>query len=91
MKSSTTPDFWAAYRALPQNVRELARKNYRLWQENTSHRSLHWKQLTPGLWSVRIGLKYRALARVRDDTAYWFWIGTHNEFDNIIGQFISGR
>jgi hypothetical protein len=42
-------------------------------------------------WSVRIGLKYRALARVRDDTAYWFWIGTHNEFDNIIGQFISGR
>jgi hypothetical protein len=33
MTSSTTPDFWAAYRALPQNVRELARKNYRLWQE----------------------------------------------------------
>src|SRR6266508_1325378 len=32
------------------------------------------------------GLKYRALARVRHDTAYWFWIGTHNEFDNIIGQ-----
>ena len=91
MKSSTTPDFWAAYRALPQNVREVARKNYRLWQENTSHPSLHWKQLAPGLWSVRIGLKYRALARVRDDTTYWFWIGTHNEFDNIIGQFISGR
>ena len=69
MKSSTTPDFWAAYRGLPQNVRELARKNYRLWQENTSHRSLDWKQLTPGLWSVRIGLKYRALQRLRDRAA----------------------
>jgi len=27
MKSSTTRDFWAAYRALPQNVREVARNN----------------------------------------------------------------
>jgi hypothetical protein len=23
------------------------------------------------------------------DTAYWFWIGTHNEFDKIIARFIS--
>jgi len=38
----------------------------------------------PGVRSIRIGLQYRALARIRGDTAYWFWIGTHNEFDNIV-------
>jgi len=90
MKSSTTPDFWESYRALPLNVRDLARKTYQIWQANPSHGSLHWKPLAPGLWSVRVGLRYRALARVRGDTAYWFWIGTHNDFDKIIGRFISG-
>jgi hypothetical protein len=39
----------------------------------------------------RVGLRYRALARVRADTAYWFWIGTHNDFDKIIRRFVSGR
>ena len=89
MKSSTTPDFWTAYQVLPERVRNLARKNYLLWQENPAHPSLHWKQLAPGLWSIRVGLQYRALARVRDNTAYWFWIGSHNEFDKIIARFIS--
>jgi hypothetical protein len=80
MKSSTTPDFWEAYRSLRENVRNVARKTYQLWQANPNHPSLHWKQLAPGLRSVRVDLQYRALARVRGDTAYWFWIGTHNEF-----------
>ena len=91
MKSLTTPDFWTAYQVLPQSVRNLARKTYRLWQENPNHPSLDWKPLASGLWSARVSLRYRALARVRGDTAYWFWIGSHNEFDNKIAQFVSKR
>jgi hypothetical protein len=91
MKSLTTPDFWAAYQALPQRMHDLARKTYQLWRDNPGHPSLHWKPLAPGLWSVRVGLRYRALARVRGDIAYWFWIGSHSEFDNIIARFISQR
>jgi len=49
MKSSTTPDFWAAYQVLPERVRNIARKTYQLWQENPRHPSLHWKQLAPGV------------------------------------------
>lgn len=30
MNHSTTPDFWEHYNALPQEVRELADKNYDL-------------------------------------------------------------
>jgi hypothetical protein len=89
MKSSTMPDFWEWYGALPQKVRDTACKTYQLWQANPKRGSLHWKPLAPGLWSVRVGLQYRARARVRGDTAYWFWIGTHNDFDKIIRRFIS--
>jgi hypothetical protein len=59
-------------------------------RQNPGPGSLHWKPLVPGLWSVRVGLRYRALARVRGNTAYWFWIGTHNQFDKIMKRFISG-
>ena len=90
MKSLTTPDFWEAYRALAQNVRELARKTYQLWQANPNHPPRQWKLLAPRLWSIRVGLRYRAPARVRGDTTYWFSIGTHNDFDNIIRRLISG-
>jgi hypothetical protein len=48
VKSSTMPDFWQSYHALPQNVRGVARKTYQLWQANPNHGSLHWKPLAPG-------------------------------------------
>jgi hypothetical protein len=35
-------------------------------------------------WSVRVGLRYRALAVEGDDGLVWFWIGTHAEYDNIV-------
>jgi hypothetical protein len=41
----------------------------------------------PGLFSVRVGLRYRALAYRADDDLYWFWIGTHADYDHLIAQF----
>nr|WP_323274734.1 hypothetical protein [Limnoraphis robusta] len=36
------------------------------------------------LWSARIGLNYRALA-VQDGQDYiWVWIGTHDEYEQIL-------
>jgi hypothetical protein len=40
MKSSTTPDFWTAYQALPKRVRNLARKTYQLWQALAQNRKI---------------------------------------------------
>ena len=49
------------------------------------HASLHFKPVRQ-FWSVRVGLHYRALA-VRDgDELGWFWIGTHAEYDSLIGR-----
>ena len=61
MTSTCTPEFWARYNALPEEVRALALKNYQLWQENPQHPSLRFKHLEDGVWSVRIGIHYRAL------------------------------
>jgi hypothetical protein len=36
-------------------VRAAARKNYRLWQDNAFHSSLHFKSIGQPNWSVRIG------------------------------------
>jgi hypothetical protein len=43
MKSKATRRFWLAYNELPVQVKTLARKNYRLWQQNQQHPSLHFK------------------------------------------------
>jgi hypothetical protein len=85
MKSLTTSDFWNAYALLPQDIKEQAQKSYRLWQENQSHPSLHFKKVGKNLWSARITRDYRALALKKGDDYYWFWIGTHKEYDNLLG------
>jgi hypothetical protein len=78
-----TPGFWKLYRRLPGQTREQARAAYRLFRSNPAHPGLSLERLRsdPDSWSVRISRDYRAVARKRDDTMIWFWIGTHTEFD----------
>jgi hypothetical protein len=86
MRHSTTPDFWRLYNALPLDVRQLADKNYDLLQADSSHPShpsLQFKEIA-GLWSVRVGLHYRAVAYRDGQNLFWFWIGSHAEYDKII-------
>ncbi|GAB4365772.1 MAG: hypothetical protein Kow00121_02630 [Elainellaceae cyanobacterium] len=84
MKSFTTPDFWKAYAELPPDVKEQAQKAYRLWQENLQHPSLHFKKVGKNLWSARISGGYRALALKKGDDYYWFWIGTHDQYEALL-------
>ena len=84
MKSLTTPEFWKAYAAIPLAIRRQAREAYRVWQANPSHPSLHFKKVGKNLWSARITREYRALALKQGDDYYWFWIGTHDEYDAML-------
>jgi hypothetical protein len=85
MKSSTTPDFWTSYRKLPREIKSRARTAYRLWRANPRHPSLRFKKVGE-LWTIRIGSGYRALALLQDDTFFWFWIGTHDEYEQLLSQ-----
>jgi hypothetical protein len=86
LKSRVTEDFFSLFNKLPHNVRESARKSYRLWRENPAHPSLHFKRIhgREPLYSVRIGRGWRALGLLEDDTVTWFWIGSHAEYDRLI-------
>lgn len=64
-------------------MRALADKNYALLKENPQHPSLKLKKVGR-FWSVRVGLRYRALAVDVDGGLLWFWIGSHTDYDALI-------
>lgn len=71
-------------RELPQEVQELARENFELLKADPHHPSLHFKKVGD-YWSVRVGRRYRALATEVEGGLLWGWIGSHAEYDRIIG------
>ena len=80
----TTPKFWRCYSTLPPEVRQAADRCYALLETDPSHPSLHFKKVGR-YWSVRAGGSHRALGLEIDEGVLWFWIGTHDEYERIIG------
>ena len=86
MKHTASARFWQCFDSLPASTQDLARKNFALLKADESHPSLHFKSLADGrIYSVRVGLYYRALGARVDGDCHWFWIGTHAEYDRLIG------
>lgn len=83
MTNRATSKFWAAYAALPRDIRKLAQKNYALFRLDPQHPSLRLEKVGKK-WSVRVGLKYRALAIETDDGFLWTWIGTNDQYDWLV-------
>lgn len=83
MKHFASPEFWFHYRLLPEAIRDLADKNFALLKENPRHPSLRLKKV--GIfWSVRVGISYRALGKVREEGIVWTWIGSHADYDSMV-------
>ncbi len=83
MRHFASRTFWEAYEKLPEQVRVLADKNYALLKADPQHPSLQLKKVGR-FWSVRVGLRYRALAIESDSDLVWFWIGSHADYDAMI-------
>jgi hypothetical protein len=84
MNSRTTRSFREAFRALPEDVRERARRAYRLWREDPDLPGLRFKRVGDDV-SIRIGRDYRALGILEGEIVYWYWIGRHDEYDRKVG------
>ena len=80
----TSPQFWKHYQQLPENLQRLADKNYNILKTNPRHPSLQFKKVGR-YWSARVGSDHRALAVPSGDDLVWFWIGSHAEYDRIVG------
>lgn len=88
MRSRTTERFRKAFGQLPEEVKRRAREAYKLFSENPQHPSLRFKQVhaTMAIWSVRVGVHYRALGVRQPDVIIWFWIGSHGDYEKLISQ-----
>jgi mRNA-degrading endonuclease RelE of RelBE toxin-antitoxin system len=89
MRSKITRRFRDSFKKLPPETRTLAVQCYKEWSHDQKHPSLRFKPVHPkhfNVWSVRVGADYRALALVENDTAKWFWIGTHKEYGRILAN-----
>jgi hypothetical protein len=83
MKHRASPRFWRLYRALPQEIQQLADRGYQMLLQDPRHPSLHFKRIGK-VWSARVGLHHRALAADRNEEIVWIWIGTHGEYDLLL-------
>lgn len=88
MKSKRTKQFRALFAELPESVQRQANEAYQLFQANPSHPGLSFKQVSPRgpVYSVRVGLHYRALAIRKSDYLLWFWIDSHAEYDKLLSH-----
>ncbi len=86
MQSSVTRAFRQALNTLPIAVQEQAQKAYILWMQDSYHPSLQFKRVQPKppIYSVRISLNYRALGLLDGERIYWYWIGTHDEYEQLL-------
>ncbi len=76
--------FWWLFEQLPETVRNQARRNFELLKSDPRHPSLRFKQIER-FRSARVGRRYRALGVEVSDGVSWFWIGTHAEYDKLVG------
>ena len=84
MRHFASSEFWHLYRQLPVDVRRLADKNFEFLKAEPLHPSLHLKKIGE-YRSARAGLRYRALAVEVPEVLLWFWIGSHSDYDKLLG------
>ena len=83
LNSSTTKSFRNRFQALPPEIRGLARKNFKLWVQDPAHPSLHFKKVGD-FWSARVVANHRSLAIWKGDKIEWFWIGSHDDYEDLV-------
>lgn len=83
MRHKAGSRFWRHYDALPPEFQKLADKAFVQLKQNPSHPSLHFKKVGK-YWSARVSIRHRALAIKDGDDFAWFWIGTHDEYDQLV-------
>ena len=78
-------DFWHHLSKLPPNVQQSARSAYDEWCRDPRSPRIIFKKVGDDLYSARIGRGWRALAFLDKNEFVWFWIGSHADYDQMIG------
>ena len=86
MTSSVTRAFRRHLSRLSLQAQRQATQAYRLWRSDLYHPSLQFKQVSPRqpIFAVRIGMGHRALGLREGEHIFWFWIGSHADYDQLL-------
>lgn len=86
MTSSITRAFRRQRNRLSSQAQRQATRAYRLWRSDPYHSSLQFKRVSPRqpIFAVRIGMDHRALGLREGDHIFWFWIGSHADYDQLL-------
>lgn len=86
ISSRINAQFRKAFQKLPKEVQKPAKQTYRRWKQNPYQATLEFKpvHLTKPVYSVRIGLKWRAVGILENNVIVWFWIGSHEEYNKLL-------
>ncbi|HIJ65034.1 MAG TPA: hypothetical protein HPP77_03715 [Candidatus Hydrogenedentes bacterium] len=89
MTSETTREFRECLSRLPSSIRKYAKRVYKRWESDPFHPALQFKQVHQALpiYTVRIGVRWRAIGLRKEDRMVWFWIGSHEKYNKKIRQF----
>jgi len=87
VKSHTTPRFRKLLARLTPEMRRQAHAAYQRFMQDPFHTGLNFELIDAkdDLWSARVNDYYRVLGYRDRDEITWFWIGTHGEYDRLIG------
>ena len=85
MSHRASGQFWRCYDNLSPAIRRLADRSFAQVKADPRHPSLHFKSVGR-FKSVRVGLHHRALGVEIDEGILWFWIGSHADYDKILGE-----
>lgn len=77
-------DFWVHFDELLETVQKAAKAAYEEWCRDPRSPRIVFKKVGEDLYSARIGRNWRALALLNQDEFVWFWIGSHDDYDQLI-------
>jgi hypothetical protein len=88
LKSRTTRTFWHLFGYLPADAQAHAREAYKPFRADPAYPGLHFKRVNrkKPIYSARIGIRLRAVGLLEGDTITWFWIGSHDDYERLLGS-----
>lgn len=101
IRSRRSRGFQEAYNALPRSVRDFAEVWFKRFEEDPTNRALGIAPLHDtrrgrhkrGSFRVELPFGRRAIYVVdngadgdEEEQAFWYWIGTHAEYDALLGK-----
>ena len=94
-RNRRTSSFKAQFERLPHSARRAAQEAFKLFCGTPTHPALdchplkdtHKGRHTRGSISVTVTYRYRAIYVVDGDANVWYWIGTHEDYNNFTGKF----